>query len=55
MTTEIPITELVFFVVNGNRANEFPAALAKGAAYLRGPVLAGNWRPGPSRDAKFSR
>jgi heme-degrading monooxygenase HmoA len=36
MTTELPVTELVLFVVHSNRAEEFPAALATGAAYLQG-------------------
>ncbi|MCK9382331.1 MAG: antibiotic biosynthesis monooxygenase [Sulfuritalea sp.] len=29
------MTELVFFVVHDNHADEFPAALARGAEYLR--------------------
>lgn len=35
MTKELPVTELVFFVVKGNQADEFPAAVARGAEYLR--------------------
>lgn len=35
MTAALPVTELVLFVVHGNHADEFPAALAKGAEYLR--------------------